>query len=268
MAEVRLASDEAALTHALTLARASGAGAPACDPRLGLEAAYRVQQAVFAASNATLAGYKLAATSAQAQSALGIDGPLVGLIATGEVLATGAVPPVPAGRPVYAEVELVLRLGEDLPVFTAPPPPSLLAGAIDGVFGGIEICASRCADDDLAAPGLVADNALLHMLVLGDRLATGWDEALATLEVVLDPEGAPPILGAANAVMGHPLRALAALAQWLGTRGTGLRRGQIVASGSMTGITEIAPDARVTARFGPLGLARATLVPPTTRSMA
>lgn len=265
MAQAFSASDESALAHSLTQARASGIGAPPHADSLVLDEAYRVQAAVFAQSGDALAGYKLAATSARAQAAMELDGPLVGLIGASQVV-DGIVPPTPHAQPIYAEAELLLRIGHDLPVFTSHPALDHLAQAIDSVWGAIEICASRFADDDLSAPGIVADNALLHTIVRGDLLAAHWHEDLAQLDVTLEPEGAEPVLGSASAVMGHPLLAISALAVWLGARSQHLQAGQIIACGSMTGITQIDPQARVIARFGPLGTARATLATHTTRS--
>lgn len=236
------------LAHARATGRALGHVEQEIAAALTLDQAYHVQQAAFALRDVPLAGYKLAATSSRAQEAMGLDGPLVGLIAASDLAAPVIAPPT--DRPVYAEAELLVRIGADLPVMTDPPSPSTMAEAIDRVWLGLEICSSRFADDDLSPAGIVADNGLLHAIVTGDMLAEGWHEGLAEGTVVLQPDGAEPVYGAASAVMGHPLLALGWLAAWLGRRGESLRQNQIIACGSMTGITQIATDKGVTAHFG------------------
>lgn len=252
MAQAAWAGPEAflaqSLVHAHATGHALGHAENAIAAGLTLDQAYRVQQVCFAQRGGTLAGYKLAATSLGAQQAMGLQGPLVGMIADSDLVACPAPPP--PGRPVYAEAELLVRMGADVPAATTPPPPAVIARAIDHVWLGLEICSSRFADDDLSPSGIVADNGLLHAIVMGDVLSENWHEDLAGGSAVLYPDGAEPVHGAAGAVMGHPLLALGWLAAWLGARGDGLRRGQIIACGSMTGITPIAPGKGVSAKFG------------------
>jgi 2-keto-4-pentenoate hydratase len=53
--------------------------------------------------------------------------------------------------------------------------------------------------------------------------------------------------------MGDPIEALAWLANHLSRRAIGLRGGEIVTTGSCTGITKVAAGAKVRADFGSLG---------------
>ncbi|MDR6707577.1 MULTISPECIES: 2-keto-4-pentenoate hydratase [unclassified Novosphingobium] len=252
MTQAPWAGPEALLAQSLAHAHATGHALGHVESEIAaaltLDQAYHVQQAVFELRGLPLAGYKLAATSLRAQEAMGLDGPLVGRITAPELVACPLA--VPMDRPVYAEAELLVRIGDDLPVMSDAPSLARMAEAVDRVWLGLEICSSRFADDDLSPSGIVADNGLLNAIVTGDLLANGWSEELAEGTVVLQPEGAEPVYGAASAVMGHPLLALGWLAAWLGRRGEHLRRHQIIACGSMTGITQIASDKSVTAQFG------------------
>lgn len=244
----------APLADALAAAYRGGA-ALAPVAALSLDQGYAVQARVFAQRGMPRIGYKLAATSPGGRTALGVDAPLVGLVGAADLIASGApVPPTP--RPLYAEAELVLRIGVDLPPVADPAAEGLLARlaeAVDGVFSGIELCSSRFADDDLAAGALVADNCLLHALVLGDRLAERWDARFADCPVQLWQGEAAQAEGATALAYGHPLKALAWLAGWLGRQGQGLRAGDWIATGSTTGITPVVPDRPVAARFGAFG---------------
>ena len=53
-------------------------------------------------------------------------------------------------------------------------------------------------------------------------------------------------------MLGNPLRALTWLGNWLARRGEGLKRGQLVSSGSCTGMTELSAEESVVATFGEL----------------
>jgi len=55
---------------------------------------------------------------------------------------------------------------------------------------------------------------------------------------------------------GDPLRLLTALANHCAHRTGGLREGDMITTGSITGVTFAKPGATVTADFGPLGAVR------------
>jgi 2-keto-4-pentenoate hydratase len=57
------------------------------------------------------------------------------------------------------------------------------------------------------------------------------------------------------------LASLTWLANWLAARGEELKRGQLVATGSCTGITEFAPSAVLAAKFGPQTTVTAEFAP-------
>jgi len=58
------------------------------------------------------------------------------------------------------------------------------------------------------------------------------------------------VQGSTANVLGHPMRCVTWLANWLARQGEGLERGQWIASGSCTGMVEAATDDLVVARFG------------------
>jgi len=62
--------------------------------------------------------------------------------------------------------------------------------------------------------------------------------------------GKPAVKGTTGNVLGQPLRSLAWLANWLARHGEGLKSGQLVASGSCTGMTQVGTDDLVVAKFG------------------
>jgi 2-keto-4-pentenoate hydratase len=96
----------------------------------------------------------------------------------------------------------------------------------------------------------VADNSNADLVIVGDPLEK-WDaETLADMPVMLELRGKPAVKGTTGHVLGQPLRSLTWLANWLTRHGEGLKSGQLVASGSCTGMTQIGTDDLVVAKFG------------------
>jgi 2-keto-4-pentenoate hydratase len=126
-----------------------------------------------------------------------------------------------------------------------------MASNIRRAFAGLELCDARLegpAEEPLTS--LVADNSNADLIIVGDPLAA-WDvAALANLPVTLEIRDKPPVKGTTANVLGNPLRSVTWLANWLAGRGEGLKRGQLVCSGSCTGMTEIAAHDVVAATFG------------------
>ncbi len=150
-----------------------------------------------------------------------------------------------------AEAEIVFEMGRALLPEQAPFSEPTVADAVRGAFAGIEICDSRFSSRaDLSVAHLVADNSNADLLVVGDPIA-GWREpGFTSLPVSLTRQEGPMVTGSPGRVLGHPLRALTWLANWLAARGEGLRVGELVASGTCTGMAETEFADRVVATFG------------------
>ena len=136
-----------------------------------------------------------------------------------------------------------------------------VAAAIGDIHAAIELCTSRFENDEVGPGLLVADNAFAHMLVLGNRLGGPWDSRFEALPVTLQRTGAPIVQGSTSAVMDNPLHALVWLANWLSGEGQGLQRGQILATGSCTGVIEVRAGEQVRASFEDMGEAIVTIAP-------
>lgn len=236
------------LARALAGARAAGATIPPPASALSLSDGYAVQAEVARLRGAPVAGYKIGLTNPAAQRAMGVGEPIAGRLRAADILRGEAAVPSSA-HPRFAEAELVVEIGEDLPPSAAPFDQATVARAVAGVYAGIELCSSRYAADDVDAGALVADNSNAELLVVGDRLSALWEDRFATLEATLLRSSGAPVHGGAATVLGNPLAALAWLANWLAARGEMLCCGQLVATGSCTGITAIASDERLTSRF-------------------
>ena len=71
--------------------------------------------------------------------------------------------------------------------------------------------------------------------------------------------------GTGAAVLGHPARAIAWLANALGRFGVGLEGGHVVMPGSLTAAIPLEPGTVVTADFGLLGHVQARVAPTSAR---
>lgn len=215
-----------------------------------LDEAYRIQ-AVVARHRGITAGFKVGITSVEAQRATGATAPIVGRLAPQDILWGRKRTVLAEDHLRIAEAEVVFEVGEDLACEQAPFSQQQIAKRISGAFAAIEICNSRFSDvDALPLADVIADNSNADLLIVGQRLGDADMQSLEDLPVTLTRAGHVKVAGSTASVLGHPLASLTWLANWLAARGEGLKRGQLVASGSCTGITEFAASDVLVATFG------------------
>lgn len=144
------------------------------------------------------------------------------------------------------EVELAFSMGEDMPPRHRPYSREDVRNAVASVFPAIEIVESRYQDDAAIDPlSKLADNSSHGALVCG----------------VPQPLTAPPGLGSVHALLfvddelvvqtenGNRAGDLFRLMEWLvnhlSARGCGLKAGQIITTGSYTGLEFAGPHSHV-----------------------
>ncbi len=201
---------------------------------------YRVQWAGHRLRGAGLGPWKVGATSAAAQAALGVDGPFLGRPEAERVLASGTTLVLDewfTGPPVI-EIEVGLRPLTDLT--TLPDDPLELAGSVEFV-ACIELVNSRYADmGAVGAPSLVADNAVASVILTeaGSTDDVGTIRALDTAPVTLDVDGVRIAKGTGADALGHPLRVLHFAAGLALEQGRLIEAGQLVITGTCTGVVD------------------------------
>jgi len=175
-------------------------------------------------------GYKVGLTSKAMQTFCGIDHPIAGVVLAKRMHRTGAsVRRADYGR-LGLEFEIAVRLKSDMPATATTP--AAVAPHIDGVAAAIEIVDDRAADySHLDVRSLVADNSWNAGIVLAN-FAGSWPE-LEPLLGKATSDGAPVGEGYGRDILGHPFNSVAWLNTQLAARGGGLRRGQIVMTGSV-----------------------------------
>lgn len=218
--------------------------------------AYAIQQRVVALSGLATAGFKVGSTSVEAQHLLGTDEPGAGALLAPYVHASpAAIRLVPAHMPAV-EGEFAFRLGRDLPPRATPYTLPEVAEAVADVAGAIEVVGTRFAG------GLAGKGRLLTTADCGVNiaLATGAWHPYAGLpdlkahKVTMSINGAPRGSGTGERALGHPMNVMHWLANHQSKVGRGLKAGEIISTGTCTGVDPVDPEDRVRADFGALGV--------------
>ena len=216
------------------------------------EEALAVQSEAVALAGMARVGYKVGSTSAEAQKVLGTHEPGASPVLAGFFHESPARVEVDLSHYPAVEGEFALRLGRDLPPSGRPYAFDDVADAVEAVAGAIEVVGSRFAGG-LAGKGRLlttADFGANIALVVGPWTENWRELNLAAHGVDLSVDGALWDSGTGARALGHPLNVL----QWLADKQEGgLQAGEIVSTGTCTGLAEIAPGNYVVANFGTLG---------------
>ena len=102
-----------------------------------------------------------------------------------------------------------------------------------------EIVDSRIRDWKIKIQDTVADNASCGVFVLGDRAVDPRKVDLGLCGMVLEKNGEIVGTGAGAAALGHPVNAVAWLANTLGRLGIPLKAGEVILSGSLAALIPV-----------------------------
>lgn len=208
--------------------------------------AYAVQDAVMAGMGPT-GGWKVGAKNIDAT-------PSCAPLAQSLIFFEGA--PLPAGllRLRGVEGEIGFKLARDLPPRTEPYATEEVADYIESVHPTLEIVESRYIDIRQVAPlSVLADSNSNGALIVGAPIAAQSREAYAALNVSLKFNDTEKCAATGGNPAKDLLRLLAWLANHCAERCGGLRKGQMITTGSHTGMLFADPGTQVAARFAGLG---------------
>ncbi len=254
------------LAQDLAAARAGGwTVSPPADDRsaLSLEQAYEVQERVTALLGAESRGWKVGSTSVAAQQRLGTSEPGAGRLPRQYVFESGAHVGVSPAHDVQVEVEFAFRLGMDLAPRDAPYEAGEVRQAVAAFMPGIELVGSRLVSG-LAGSGralVTADGGANVAFIAGREVAlTGpWD--LVDHECSLRINGEQTVTGTGARALGDPVLVLTWLANHLAARGMTLASGEIVTTGTCTGLEHVTHGDVLVGDFGSLGAVEVHLKP-------
>jgi len=199
------------------------------------------QAAAIRAFRGEACGHKIGATSVEVQRLLSCREPIHAPIFREDVLASGAQFRIPAGL-LGIECEFGFLMGRDFPISAEISDIAALRSAIGECFVSLEIVGRRVvADVPLNEVSSIADFALDVAVVRGEPIPDWKHQDLAAMPVRAMLDGVTVASGTGAMVLGHPLNALLWLAKALHKRGDQLRSGEIILTGTCTGITKVTP---------------------------
>ena len=264
-------SSQACLRAARLLLAARGERRPIpalpedCRPATAAEG-YAIQAALRAARGGELAGFKIGATSQAARTLLATEEPFHGCLSADRIHDSPATLSAEDTNFRLIEPEFAFRLGRDLPARAAPYDHAELVEAIASLHPAFEVVTSAfgAAWTGAGLAQLIADNGVHECLVLGPAVEDWRDLDLAAQEVVFESDGAEVGRGRGAEALGHPLNALA----WLADFGVlpdpatqicrGLRAGDLITTGLVTPFAYAEAGTALGADYGPLGAVELT----------
>ena len=152
------------------------------------------------------------------------------------------------------EAELAFTFSRDLPWRNAPYTEAEIPAAVASVHPAIEVVDSRFHDLAAVDPlSLLADFQSNGALVLGTGVALP-DSFVPDAQIVrLDVDGARTVEGRGGNPAGNLFRLLAWLANHVAARCSGLRRGDVVTTGSWSGMRFFPAGTRIAVDFPGIG---------------
>lgn len=231
-----------------------------CDPVAGpysietLEQAYAVQAELVSQwgyNDQTQAGYKLGVTDTRVQEAMALDHPLFGHLLSGWDYMDGDT--IASSRLISpkleGEVAFLFKATLDDPELSEE---ALLEG-LKGVLPALEICDSAFAGWPKSLFDAVADNLSSGLYVLGSEPMDPRELDLADLQMKLYRNDDPAVIGHSRQCMGSPLTACLWLVRELARRGTPIKAGELILSGSLGPMLETQAGDKIRLEIGGLG---------------
>ena len=224
--------DIAAAAERLDVAAIDAVATEQFGDALGLEDAYRVQQALIArriARGERGIGVKLGFTSRAKMIQMGVGDLIWGRLTDAMLVEDGGE--IRLSRFIHPRVEpeLAFLIGRRL---TGRVSMLEAQAAITAVAPAMEIIDSRYRDFRFSLPDVIADNTSGAALVVGPWSSSDVD--IANLGMVMSIDGEAAQIGSTAAILGHPLRSIVAAARLAGAASEALEPGDILLAGAAT----------------------------------
>lgn len=211
---------------------------PALAPKT-MTQCYAIQSALnvmlTAAGMGQVVGHKIGCTTPVMQAFVNINHPATGRVFSTTVMHRHGHVPRSGFVKIGIECEVAVRLARDLPPQAQPYTRESVEDAVGEVMVGMELVDERYVDyRTLGVQTLVADDFYNAGCVLGDPVTDWRGLDLANLTGRTWINDVEVASGNSSLVMGHPLNALAWLANAHGEHGLpGLKAGEFVLLGSV-----------------------------------
>ena len=222
-----------------------------------IEDAYAVQAAslkLLEASQGAVGGYKIASTNPASRQRTGVSGPCASGVFARQIASAPATFNSVNYNQFCIECEVGARLASDLPAVGAPYTRSSVADAIESLSVSFELIDRResASGDGAFAPDIKSILTMANAGALAGSSITDWRGLdLAAARGVMTINGEQVSEGLGSNVMGHPLEALAWLANLKAGQGDPLTAGMLILTGTLTALVPMkAGDAAMIAIDG------------------
>src|SRR4051812_7458956 len=211
------------------------------------EEAYAIQDDFVALRSdqlGAIAGYKIALSSTEMQRFVGVNEPQAGVMLESTLRHTPARVRAADYVHLIVEFEIAMQIAADLPAADAPYTRHQVAEHVRAVMPAIEIADDRNADYSQLARHpleLIADNGWNEGAVLGVPVEDWGSLDLGAVRGVATINGKVVGEGVGAAALGHPLDALAWIANHLAAHGRGLVFRDVVITGSIITTKTVQP---------------------------
>jgi 2-keto-4-pentenoate hydratase len=223
-------------------------------PKLEPQEAYQIQLALIGMKRADgikVVGKKIGLTSKAMQKMLNVDQPDYGHILDNMVLQDGTV--FSASELIQPKIEPEIAFILDRPLQGPGVTALEVLAATRFVVPALEIIDSRIEGWKIRLCDTIADNASSARVVIGSSPKRIDQLDLKLVGMVLEKNGEIIQTGAGGAVLGHPAKAVAWLANAVGQYGVCLEAGEIIMPGSLCAAADVKPGDLIQASFDGLG---------------
>jgi 2-keto-4-pentenoate hydratase len=226
-----------------------------------MEQGYELQDAIIKIWDEPIVGWKVGATNEKVQELFGVNEPFHGPFFGPTTFDSPAQPEARKFGHLCIESEFAFRFGSTLAARENSYGREEILDAIEAVIPAFEMVSPRfdtLLQDRVALAA--ADCGINGGFVLGEDYADWRKLNLATHPVRLTVDGEVKGEGTGSNVLGHPFNVLDWLVNALSRRGIDLNAGEIVSTGTCTGIVYLEKGQKAVADYGVLGLIEVTFV--------
>ncbi|PEC19620.1 2-keto-4-pentenoate hydratase [Bacillus cereus] len=228
---------------------------------LSVEDAYNIQLEVVGRkleSGRSIIGKKVGLTSVAMQQMLGVNEPDYGHLLDDMKIESGSEVSMSSFVSPKIEAEIGFVLEQDLNGPNITYIDVLMATKY--VVPTLEIIDSRIADWKIKLADTVADNGSSAKVVIGNTFSSIDKVDLRTTGMTLYKNNSLVATGAGAAALGHPAQAIAWLANKLYEFNIGLKAGELILPGALSGAVSVQSEDNIRADFGLLGSVSVTFV--------
>lgn len=219
-----------------------------------VEEGYRVQAAFRKLWKDKVAGWKIGATAKPVMAKFGIAEPFMGPFYAADVHTSPARLDARRFNQLVIETEFAYRLGRALPPCPSGYSRAEIIEAVDALVPAFELINCRFEALPLDnAPVAIADCGLNGAMVLGTPITDWRDLDVPHHSVHLLVDGIVKGEGTGASALGDPRNVLDWAVNKLSRSGVGLEKGQILSTGTCTGVVFLEPRQTAVGDFGKLG---------------